>query len=251
MNKRFVSTFLIAFLICAASNSEALDVPARPEVHVNDYAFILSGEAGSAIEDTLSNFESKTTNQVVVAAFESLGEENLEDFSIRLAEKWRIGAKERDNGVILLIFKRDRQIRIEVGYGLEGALPDALCDSIIRNEIAPYFKKNDYDKGVMNGVAAIIKAISGEYKAGGGRQDTLNSVSGIFIVVIFFLIMGLSFYAEYRRKRSGYWGASSQGDYHGGWGSHYGGGFGGGGFGGGGFSGGGGGFGGGGSSGRW
>ncbi len=253
MNTRLITLLLISFLSFAASDSEALEVPQKPESHVNDYASILSGESKSAIEETLADFEAKTANQVVVATFEGLEGQGIEDFSIRLAQKWKIGAKTKDNGVIVLVFKNDRQVRIETGYGLEGVLTDALCDTIIRNEIAPYFRKGDYDSGVVNGVNAIIKAASGDYKPGGRHpQDTLDLFIGLAMPAIFFLIMILTFYAEYHSRKNRYWGASSRGDYHGGWGSSYGGDFGGGGgFGGGGFGGGGGSFGGGGASGRW
>jgi uncharacterized protein len=93
------------------------------------------------IERLLEKNEKATSNQIVVVTIDTLGGDQLEDYSIRLAEKWKIGQKEKDNGVILLISRQERKLRIEVGYGLEGALPDGLCGSIIHNKITPSFKK--------------------------------------------------------------------------------------------------------------
>lgn len=132
---------------------------------MNDYAGMLSPEVRTRLEQALRAFEVKTSNQLVVATFTSLGNGSIEDFSIRLAEKWRVGQKGKDNGVIFLIFKDDRKMRIEVGYGLEGTLPDALAGQIISQKVAPYFKKGDYDGGILSGVAAIIEAAQGEFKA--------------------------------------------------------------------------------------
>ena len=143
----------------------ALSVPERPAARVNDYAALLSPAARADIENTLAEFEKSTSNQVVVAIFHGLEGGSLEDFSIRLADQWKIGDRQKDNGVILLIFKEDRQVRIEVGYGLEGALPDAVAHQIIRNEIVPAFRDGRFDEGVKNAVAGIIAATRGEYKA--------------------------------------------------------------------------------------
>lgn len=161
--------FLIFFLAAIAPVSlYALDVPPRPADYVNDYAGMISGEKKSQLNQFLRQFETETSNQIVVAAFQSLENESLEDFSIRLAETWKIGQKGKDNGVILLIFKDDRKVRIEVGYGLEGALPDALAGQIIQNVIAPAFRDGRYDEGISNAVTAIAKAVQGEYEASPG-----------------------------------------------------------------------------------
>ena len=236
---------LILAISLSAISAEALDIPPKPEGYVNDYASILSPTAKSSLETTLAKFESQNQGQIVVATFKSLEGESLEDFSIRLAEKWRIGIKGKDNGVILLIFRDEKKIRIDVGYGLEGVLPDAICGIIIRNEIAPYFKKGDYDGGVSKGIYAIIKAIGKEYEPpqGAGEKDFLWN---LVLIIAILLVMIIINYTRYKNSGS-YWGASSGGHYGDRWGSYGGSG---GGWGGG-FSGGGGGFGGGGASGSW
>lgn len=146
------------------SDLHALDIPSRPDGYVTDKADILSPEAQARVESVLRQYEDRTSNQVIVATFPSLEGESLEDYSIRLAERWKPGQQDRNNGVILLIFRDDRQIRIEVGYGLEGALPDVLAGRIIQEEIAPRFRDGRYEEGVLHGLQAILQAISGEYQ---------------------------------------------------------------------------------------
>lgn len=142
----------------------ALEIPQRPEGRISDYAGTFSPSTRSSLEEKLRRFESETSNQIAVVTFPSLEGEVLEDFSIRLAEQWKIGQKGKDNGVILLIFKNDRKVRLEVGYGLEGVLPDATCRLIIENEIAPRFREGRFDEGIEAAVEAVITATKGEYQ---------------------------------------------------------------------------------------
>ncbi|MBI4431059.1 MAG: TPM domain-containing protein [Candidatus Omnitrophica bacterium] len=161
--KRFVLPSIILLLV-SISPSYALEIPERPNSYVHDQASMLSAETRDRLNTALETFENITTNQVVVATFPSLDGGSLEDYSIKLAEAWKPGQKGRDNGVIFLIIRDDRLMRIEVGYGLEGALPDALAGQIIQYEVAPHFKKGNYDEGVLAAATAIMKAIEGEYR---------------------------------------------------------------------------------------
>ncbi|MBI4711456.1 MAG: TPM domain-containing protein, partial [Candidatus Omnitrophica bacterium] len=111
----------------------------------------------------------------------------LEDFSMRLAMAWRAGQKQKDNGVIFLIFKNDRKIRIEVGYGLEGVLPDALSGQIISQVVAPYFRKGDYSGGILAGTNAIMKATQGEYRGRPRRDSSRDAGKLLFLFGVFFL----------------------------------------------------------------
>jgi uncharacterized protein len=120
------------------------------------------------LEYKLAQFERETSHQVAVLTIASLQGESIEDFSIRVAESWRIGRKGFDNGVILIIALKDRKLRIEVGYGLEGVLPDAIANQIIRKVIVPHFRNDDYGAGVDAGVNAILKTVAGE-----SLRDTL------------------------------------------------------------------------------
>lgn len=180
--------FLLTILNCLA-----LTIPNEPGGYINDYAKMLSLQATNQIAAELINYEKETSNQILVVTFKSLDGESLEDFSIKLAEKWKIGTKEKDNGVILLIFKDDRKVRIEVGYGLEGALTDAICSQIIRNEIVPNFKAGNYDLGVEKAIDRIIEVTKGEYKGGNTKPASADSQN--LIPLVFFLFFIIPFIA--------------------------------------------------------
>ncbi len=244
--KKFVGAILvIAPILFFISISYSLEIPPPPSARVNDYAGLLDSHSKMELEEKLADFEKETSNQMVVATFPSLEGDSLEDFSIRLAEKWKVGEKGRDNGVILLVFKNDHKLRIEVGYGLEGALPDATSNLIIRNEIAPHFKEGDFKAGIFAGVAAIMAATKGEYQA----TESSPPFNLLIVALVIFLWLAFIFILKKGKKEATY---SSTGLFLGGLSGGWGGfGRGGGWSGGGGFSGGGGGFGGGGSSGSW
>jgi uncharacterized protein len=243
LKKKFTLAGLIFFLLCVPVF--ALEVPERPDGRVTDKTGTLSRGEIAALDQKLAAFERETTNQIAVLLIPSLSGDNLEDYSIRLAEKWKIGQKGRNNGAILLVVKNDRKLRIEVGYGLEGALPDALAGSIIRNEIAPRFKEGQFYRGIDAGVTAIMAATKGEYKAPKKRVHQSQDIPWLAFLP-FILVLAIFAVSLMARKRHYHSGGSR------GWRS--GGGFFGGGFSGGdggGFSGGGGDFGGGGASGDW
>ena len=161
--KKYGSIFFILISFLFAPEAFSISIPEKTSGYINDYANLLSSSAKEKLKETLYNFEKETTNQIVIATFSSLDGESLEDFSIHLAEKWKVGTKKNDNGIILLIFQKEHAVRIEVGYGLEGILPDIKADQIIRDEIVPAFKEGDFDRGILNGINAIIKTTKGEY----------------------------------------------------------------------------------------
>jgi uncharacterized protein len=196
--------FLSILLFSPFAATFSLAIPASPEARVNDYAGMLSDDTRAAIEAYLADLESRTGIQIVVAAFPSLEGESLEDYSIRLAEKWKIGQKGKDNGVILVIFKQERKLRIEVGYGLEDKLPDASASYIIRNVIAPYFKAGDYDSGVKAGVQAIAKTVSGESTdetetSSGPSNFTIDKEKLIKIGIIILCVLAVLFLLDILR----------------------------------------------------
>ncbi len=264
---KVLSKAAIAFLILLfmwAYDVSALEVPEHPAGRVTDYTDTLSANEISTLNKKLADFEEQTTNQIAVLIIPSLEGDNLEDYSIRLADKWKIGQKGKDNGVILLIVKNDRKLRIEVGYGLEAVLPDGLAGSIIRGEIAPLFRKNRFFAGINRGIDAIMKATNPAFRPTTPKVKrapsswSLGEIFWLFFILCFVILSIIVTVKQYRRWR---W-EKSRGTtdvsfwvyagFSGGGGSS-GGGFSGGGFsgGGGGFSGGGGGFGGGGASGGW
>ena len=237
---------IAAFLIVAA----ALSVPPPPDRRVNDYAGALTPAERDRLEQQLAARETTSRIQVVVAIFRSLEGESLEGYSIRLAQAWRIGQKGLDNGVIFLVFLDDRKMRIEVGYGLEGTLTDAVSSSILRDVVAPRFREGRTADGIAAGLDAIDRAIAGTYtRPPSPDQGDRSGVLVLFVAFVVFMVFGLilPFVQGYRGR--GWTGGSS------GWGGPFIGGGSdggnGGGSSGGGFSGGGGSFGGGGSSGSW
>ena len=271
MRIRSAASLILALFLFLPS-ALALSVPEKPQGYVSDYAGILSSSARVQLESVLSQFEKETSNQVVVVTFPSLEGESLEDFSIRLAEKWKIGQKGKDNGVIFLIFRDDRKMRIEVGYGLEGVLTDATSGAILNQIVRPRFREGKFDEGISEGVQAIIQATRGEFHAQTASQGDNSGVEPFFIILFWAITLLLLsdvirygiYWAKHRRYKARYslwewWllfsvllfilkqiSVSS-----GGHGSSGGGGSSGSSGGGGGFSGGGGSFGGGGSSGGW
>jgi len=179
---------LFLTLLAFSSAALALDVPLL-RGHVNDYAGMLSSRTADELEKQLGDFERTDSTQIVVLTIPTLAGENLEEYSIKVAEKWRIGQKGLDNGAILIIAKTERKIRIEVGRGLEGKLTDLVSGRIIRGDMAPRFKAGDFDGGVSAGVSAIMAVVKGEYKA--KPRDLRNSRKGappIFTLLIFFIV---------------------------------------------------------------
>jgi len=177
--------------LCLASASQALEVPPLTG-RVNDYAKLLSPSVRDHLETSLNNFEQAESTQIVVLTIPSLEGDNLEAFSIRVAEKWRVGQKGRDNGAILLVSKADRKIRIEVGYGLEGALTDLVAGRIIRDRIAPEFKAGRFDQGITDGVTAIMEVVKGEYApdASPGPAGKKSDSRGLSLIpLIFFALL--------------------------------------------------------------
>ena len=250
---------VLLLAVLAGAAPAALPIPPPPDRRINDYAGVLSADERARLEDTLCARERESSNQIVVAIFRSLQGESLEDYSIRLAQAWRVGQKSLSNGVVFLIFVDDRKTRLEVGYGLEAKLTDALSSQILRQEVAPRFREGKVADGIAAGLDAIEQAIAGTYKAEPQGQPAraqgwnpfqlillLIVVSGIFSIVV------PALYSSHIRRQG--WTGGSRGwggriIFTGGsWGS---GGSGGGGGGGGDFGGGGGDFGGGGASGDW
>jgi uncharacterized protein len=162
----------------------AQSLPASPARHVSDTVGVLSAATVEQLNVQLEAFERESSSQVVVYLASSLpANAALDDYVNRIFQSWKIGQRGKDNGVLLAVFVNDRRMRIEVGYGLEGALPDALCGRIIQNEIAPRFRTQDYDGGIVAGVNAILAATKGEYR-GTGRLSGSEVRLGWFHLVV-------------------------------------------------------------------
>ncbi len=243
-NTIIIKIIVFAFLLIGTNGLMAQ--PKIPELkqYANDFTGTISSSQLSQLSQELKKFDDATSNQIVLLIIPTLDGYPLDMYANEVAEKNKIGTKGNDNGILFLVVKNDRKMRIEVGYGLEGALPDALASSIIRNEVAPYFKSDDYYSGVIAGLTAIISATKGEYTNTRKRRDNDEDGGfpwGFLVFIIIFLVFG--------KNRGGLGTLLLLGALGGGGRSS--GGFGGSGFSGGGFGGGGGGFGGGGASGGW
>ena len=275
---------LLAIALCWAVIAGA-QVPVPPlGGRVTDRTATLTDEQKSALEQTLRSFEARKGSQVAVLIVPSTAPETIEQYALRVAERWKPGRKNVDDGALLVVAKDDRTLRIEVGYGLEGALTDAACKRIISEIIVPRFRQEDFYGGIADGVDRILRVIDGEplpkpeeRRSGGTRGigsflpvmmilalvvgGVLHTVLGRFpgalvtggaVSVVAWMLVGAISVALIAGVIAFLFtlmggGMGGRGLGRGG----FGGGFGGGGFGGGGFSGGGGGFGGGGASGRW
>lgn len=244
-------------LLCIPAFAKEV-IPPAPKNHFNDYAGVISQGTATQLNNELAQFERDTGNQFVVAIYPKMqSDSSIEEYTVRVARAWNVGTKEKNNGIVLFIFTQDHKLFVQTGYGLEGALPDALSKRIIEDEILPRFKQGDFNGGVAAGVHSIIAATKGEYKGTGhtiAEQRGRNGDQGMWPFVLMLLFIGVPIWIIISTMRRGF--SINRRGYSGGFWTGGGGGWssggGGGGFGGGGsFSGGGGSFGGGGSGGSW
>jgi len=231
----------------------ALDVP-KHSGPVIDLAGVLSGADQTKVSASLLQFQRKYGPQLQVLVVPKLEDETIESYSIKVVDKWQLGSKEKDDGVLLLVATGDRKVRIEVGQGLEGNLPDALAGRIIRGGLLPFFKQGQFGAGIIMGLQMVAESVGGPLEnvpVPRMRNTRRSGGSGLgFLMFLGFFLMGPMLSG--RRRRGGVGSALLTGLFLGGaLGSGRSSGFGGGGFGGGGFGGGGGGFSGGGASGGW
>jgi uncharacterized protein len=194
-----------AVLLLAAVTSAALEVPYLGG-RVNDLAGMLTEAVEADLEQQLAALERETGSQVVVLTIPSLEGEPLEDFALRVAETWQLGRAGVDDGVLLLIARDERRVRIEVGYGLEGAIPDAAAHRIITGLITPRFRAGDFDGGVEDAVGAIAAAVRGEELA--LPEPPPRGADGLsgFAMLVFFGLFFLPFVnAALRTPGAGGW----------------------------------------------
>lgn len=218
---RFLLIFaaILASAICVYA---AETIPPKPDRYFNDYAGVVSRGVAERLNTQLAQFERDTSDQVLVAIYRKMqSDSSIDDYTQRVAQKWEVGQKDNRNGVVLFVFLDDRKMFIQVGYGLEGALPDATAFDITERNIKPHFRTNDYEGGLTIGVDLICKAIRGEYKGSGRANAERHSETGntagllvfLFVVVIILLAMRTS------RRFGGYRYTGTGGPFvSGGWG---------------------------------
>jgi uncharacterized protein len=188
--KKFFPSFIL-LLCCLPVVAYSLEVP-KLQGYVNDYAEMMSPSARSKIEEELKAFEQSDSTQIVILTIPSLEGEDIEPFSIKVAEVWKIGQQGKDNGVLFIVSKQERKIRIEVGRGLEGNLTDLMAGRIIDLVITPRFKRADFDGGFIAGVSSLVDATRGEFTADQKTvQQRQKSISPFLSIFLFFAVFTL------------------------------------------------------------
>lgn len=249
--------FLLIFCCITPLMGQQYPEPLSPPRLVNDYVDLLNEQQLQMLESKLRRYRDTTSNEVAVVIVETIGEDDIDLYGAELAQRWGVGKKGSENGVLLLVALNDRQVSISTGYGLEGAIPDAYAKRIIEKYIVPNFREEQYFEGIDQATSILMSVASGEFKA--ADQDT-NSFPGfiIFLLIIFLVVIPILAARKTKRrhfssKPVGFWTAlwlastmnrgrgNTFKDFRGGGGSFGGGsnfgGFGGGSFGGGGASG--------------
>ena len=191
---------LLFFLSSAGFGAEV--IPPKPQRYFNDYAGVTSRSVQQELDRKLEAFEKSDSSQVVVAIYPRMqSESDIADYTRRVAESWRVGQAGTNNGAVLFVFAADRKMYLQVGYGLEGAIPDITAKDITEYRIKPHFRNNDYNAGLVAGVDAIIQAARGEYQGTGRTVANQQRSRGpnfgfILFLIILFLIIGST-----RRRR--------------------------------------------------
>ncbi|HEY8995900.1 MAG TPA: TPM domain-containing protein [Lacunisphaera sp.] len=259
MKLRLHFLIVATVLLTAAGLAAAERIPSAPSRYFNDYAGVVSRPVADRLNAQLEQFERDSSNQLLVVIYPKMeSDSSVEDYTVRVAQAWHVGQKGKDNGAVLFSFMQEHQLYLQVGYGLEGAIPDVTAKRIITQEIVPRFRAGDMDGGVTAAVEAMIAAAKGEYQGTGRtaaerRGSNPIGSAGLFALLFMLWIVFLfvrrgfnrpSVFMNPRRNvmTNTWWTGGSGGGSWGGGGS-----FGGGG----GFSGGGGSFGGGGAGGKW
>jgi uncharacterized protein len=192
-----VWTLAVALLLSPVPRAHAAEViPPKPTAYFNDYTNVVPQDKARAMNERLAQFERETSNQVLVAVFRKMEtDSDVASYTQRIAQSWKVGQAEKRNGVVLFVFIDDRKMFIQVGYGLEGTLPDATAFDITERHIKPRFRTGDYAGGLEEGIDLILKAIRGEYKGDGAtvqEKSRSNASSGCgplgFIVMLIIIL---------------------------------------------------------------
>ncbi len=198
-----ITAFISALFIC--SGAAAVNVP-ELKGHVNDYADLLSQADEAFLEEKLSDLEKSDSTQICILTVPSVDGADIESYSMKVAETWKIGQKGKDNGILFTVAFQERKVRIETGYGLEGRLTDIAAGKIIRSIILPEFRRGDYSAGITAGTEALISAVKGEFSAVSDTSGEKDSDDSQKMAVFIFYTAGLIFIsyffaAAFQKKR--------------------------------------------------
>lgn len=193
--KRLVAIlFVLLSVVTYGQNIDDI-IKNKPAKLVNDYAGVLDPGNAQQLESKLVAYDDSTSTQIAIVTVKTLGDRPIEETALAIYRSWGIGNKKTNNGVLILAAIDDRQIRIEVGYGLEGAIPDITANQIIRNDIAPNFRSGDYYEGLDKATQSLIQAARGEYKAPKeygkrkSRGSSAGNIIGLIVAVIIIAIL--------------------------------------------------------------
>lgn len=188
MNKKILLTLL---LLCVTSFAFALDVPPL-QGRINDYADVIDSSDEATLTNHLQTLEDKTGIQIAVLTVPSLEGDSIESFSISVAEEWKLGQKGEDNGALFVLALAEHDVRIEVGYGLEGQLTDAACGKILRHIVIPEFKNNDYSEGILQGVTNMVGIVLEDAELideSAFKEDHSDIIAIVIFLVVWFVVM--------------------------------------------------------------
>ena len=187
---RILRWLLPGILLLTGLFSNAQNIPPRPypPTLVNDFAKVLLASEDDALERRLVAYNDSTSTQIAIVTIKSVGDYDISEVALKILRDWGIGTKEKNNGLLILVSVEDRKIRIETGYGLEGAVPDAIANDIINNYIKPAFREGNYYKGLDDAVTAIEKAAAGEYHAS-PKKDKGTGAGGAFLLIMLIIIV--------------------------------------------------------------
>lgn len=203
--KRILFILITVLSMSAGFGQNVLPKPNPPRL-VNDAAGVLSPEQVEILERKLVALDDSTSNQIAVVLIKDLGDYAIEDYAVKLFREWGIGNKKTNNGVLIIAAIDNRKVWIEVGYGLEGAIPDVVASSIYRNEIVPRFREQNYYRGIDNAINALTKAAVGEYKVKRERKNNDGKGGGSIFTFLIILAIVIIVVARGSRGGGGGWG---------------------------------------------
>lgn len=197
--RRFIPYLLCALLLLGgislqakAGDKDFPELPNPPRL-VSDFAGFLKEKEEAALEQKLVAYSDSTTNEIAVVTINSIGDYDIADYTVQLYNKWHIGGKKNNNGILMLVAREQRKIWITTGYGLEGALPDGLVGQIIRDEMEPAFKEGNFYEGIDNATDAIMDAARGEYKAEPKERHKEKNGPGTAVIIVIIIVLFIIF----------------------------------------------------------